>query len=116
MNLFKRDIDKKKVVELIRTILKGIGTDLEPFVARKSGISNIVLEENDFGKKFSSAGLKDIPDLDFSDFNKTVLKFSLPDGDYTAKVEHNEFTLEKLPKEKLAAIYDSFNKKICLLH
>ncbi len=33
MNLFKGDIDKKKVVELIRTILKGIGTDLEPFVA-----------------------------------------------------------------------------------
>lgn len=114
MNLFKRDIDKKATLEIIRKVLQCIGQpnfDEGTGVQRQAGITNIVLEDEDFGKKFAGLNIPDMPDIDMSNFNKTKLSFSLPSGDYVASVEMSEFSVKKKAKGREASIYDHFDKK-----
>lgn len=115
MNLFKRKIDQKPVIEMIRKVLQGIGQpnfDDGTGIQRQAEISNIVLEDKDVGKQFADLNIPmgDMEDMDFSDLNKTKLTFTLPSGDYIAKVDMNEFSLKRIAKEKIASIYNHFDK------
>jgi hypothetical protein len=114
MNLFARPIDKKPTLEIIRKVLQGIGQpnfDDGTGVQRQADITNIVLEDEDFGKKFAGLNVPDMPDIDMSDFNKTTLSFTLPSGDYVAKVAMGEFEIKKKMKGRVASIYEHFDKK-----
>lgn len=112
-NLFARPIDKKPTLEIIRKVLQGIGQpnfDDGTGIQRQAGITNIVLEDEDFGKKFEGLSIPDMSDMDMSDFNKTKLSFTLPSGDYVAKIAMGEFVLKKKMKGRVASIYEHFNK------
>lgn len=114
MNLFKQEMDKKATLEMIRKLLVGIGQpnfDEGTGVQRNAGITNIVLEEDNLGDKFAGLDLSSMPDIDLSAFNKTRLSFTLPSGDYVAKVESNEFVVKKRSKGREASIYQHFDKK-----
>lgn len=114
MNLFKQDMDKKATLDIIRKVLRSIGQpnfDEGTGVQRNAGITNIVLVEDNLGDKFADLDLKSMPDLDLSMFNKTRLSFTLPSGDYVAKVEQNEFVIKKQSKGREASIYQNFDKK-----
>lgn len=114
MNLFKQDMDKKATLDIICKVLRSIGQpnfDEGTGVQRNAGITNIVLVEDNLGDKFADLDLKSMPDLDLSMFNKTRLSFTLPSGDYVAKVEQNEFVIKKQSKGREASIYQHFDKK-----
>lgn len=114
MNLFKQDMDKKATLDIICKVLRSIGQpnfDEGIGVQRNAGITNIVLVEDNLGDKFADLDLKSMPDLDLSMFNKTRLSFTLPSGDYIAKVEQNEFVIKKQSKGREASIYQHFDKK-----
>lgn len=114
MNLFKQEMDKKATLEVIRKVLRSIGQpdfDEGTGVQRNAGITNIVLEEDNLGDKFAGLDLGSMPDIDLSSFNKIRLSFTLPSGDYVAKVESNEFVVKKRSKGREASIYQHFDKK-----
>lgn len=95
MNLFKQAFDKKNTLEIIRNVLRNIGKpnfDEGTGVQRNAGITNIQFKESDL-------------------LEKLELAFTLPTGDYVAKVEYNEFVINKIQKSKVASIYQHFDEK-----
>lgn len=114
MNLFKRDIDKKATLEMIRKVLQGIGKpnfDEGTGVQAKAEMTNIVLEDEDFIKAYGDLKLPSMKDIDMSCFNKTKLSFTLPSGNYIAKIEMDSFEITRQTFEKKADIYNHFEEK-----
>lgn len=114
MNLFKRDMDQKAAIENIRKILIGIGQpnfDQGTGLQKKAGITNITLKDDDISNIASSLPA-DLQER-FLELNirTTILKFTLPDGDYVAKIELNKFSVERTAQYKTAKIYEKFPKE-----
>lgn len=113
MNLFKRELDRKVTLEMIRKVLKGIGQpnfDEGTGIRDKAGMTNIILEDEDFVQKFGNLQLDSMKDIDLTSFNKTKLTFTLPSGNYVASVKNDEFKLTRQTFEKKADIYKSFDE------
>jgi hypothetical protein len=113
MNIFKQEFDKAEAIKLVSKVLIGIGQpnfDDGTGIQQQAGITNIALEHKDYNEMFAGLDLQK-DGIDMSDFNKTKLTFSLPKGDYVAKIDMSGFTIEYKSKEYTAEIYNHFDKK-----
>lgn len=118
MNLFKRNIDKKATLDMIRKVLQGIGQpnfDEGTGIQAKAGMTNIVLEDEDYMKKYGDLNLPSMKDIDMNILNKTRLSFTLPSGNYLAKIEMDSFEITRQTFEKKADIYNHFDEKDLIL-
>lgn len=114
MNLFKRDMDQKAAIESIRKILIGIGQpkfDQGTGLQKKAGITNITLKDDDISNIASSLPA-DLQERFLAlNIRTTSLTFTLPDGDYVAKIELNKLSVERTAQYKTAKIYEKFPKE-----
>lgn len=102
MHQFRQPLkNKDEIFAIISKLLSEIGHLSEEdklFLEQKTGITNIVLDEQKFDDAFAYF------------LNKAELSFSRPDGEYTAKVQGMDFEIRRVKSAKTAIIYDNFTK------